>query len=1275
LLKMKNNSNNIHGSDDDNYSDAESSSLLGNGHRPVPAKKEWDVFSNTPPVILTGSMADQTCIKISLKIVKLLAYIITFICVLGGSVVSKGTVLFMTSQLRENRYIPYCNATIEKQREFTVTLPEVERVGWFWCLFFAYIVPEIMTFFRSMRMCFFKNTPKPRLYEFMVVAVPETLHAVGTGILIFLVFPHLDVIKAAMLTNCVCFVPGVLGLLRFIPYFNQDKKQGLSIMDLLKLFLNMTAVAAQITGFVVWPLLENNLKLWMIPVAVALISCGWWENFMPAAEKYSVRDNFMKRLKDTRYYTYMYVSVWKILCMFGTMLVISFVEYDMLGNLFDMFVDTFNARNINVTEVLSYNNSGLPNRGDAVSDVTNWPVEASYNSALWVLLIHVLASYISYITGKFACKILIQSIGFALPVNLAVPVVITLLVTLCGLRNGDPCYFRDIIPDYLFFNSPNYYLLDSYLANDYAWIWLLWLLSQTWISIHIWMPKVDRLMSTEMLFNLPMYDSLLMDQSLAFNRKHDDGFQIDSSELDEVWREEEYAQQHRVEEEEAGEKNNPEREADRVRRVYACATMWHETPDEMMQMLKSIFRMDADQCARRIAQKHMKIVDPDYYEFETNIFFDDAFVLRKPINDEDIVEDVVVNDFVIDFVNTIGKAAREVHGTEVLLKSPVKYPTPYGGRLVWTLPGKTKLVVHLKDKDKIRHKKRWSQVMYMYYLLGHRLMELSINSKRKAVIARNTFILALDGDIDFKPEAVLLLLDLMKKDPNLGAACGRIHPVGSGAMVWYQIFEYAIGHWMQKATEHVIGCVLCSPGCFSLFRGEALMDDAVMNKYTTTSSEAKDFVQYDQGEDRWLCTLLLQRGYRVEYSAASDAYTHCPEEFDEFYNQRRRWVPSTMANIFDLLGDYKRTVKVNDNISFIYIVYQIVLMVGSILGPGSIFLMLVGAFVSAFKIDNWTSFSYNIIPVLTFMFVCFVCKSNVQLFFAKVISAIYGLVMMAVLVGIMLQINEDGPLAPSSLFFFMVAAEMVIAAFLHPQEFYCLPAGIIYYVTIPSMYLLLIVYSIFNLNNVSWGTREVPVQLSKAEMERKRKEEENAKKNAKKDNAFMSFLRKEKEGAEEEGSFELQFAGLFKCMLCTYPKASEEKVQLMRIADSIERVSRKIENIERNPSPRVHAPGRRRTTVNLNKKDLESLAEDDEEETSDQDTDPYTENTVRYKGRRDEVNPFWIDYHEELRKGGIEFLGTREKQFWRDLIDKYLFVLIKEEKLDKIILSHIYVFL
>jgi len=77
------------------------------------------------------------------------------------------------------------------------------------------------------------------------------------------------------------------------------------------------------------------------------------------------------------------------------------------------------------------------------------------------------------------------------------------------------------------------------------------------------------------------------------------------------------------------------------------------------------------------------------------------------------------------------------------------------------------------------------KVMYMYYILGHKLMELPISVHRKATIAQNTYLLALDGDIDFMPNAVHLLIDLMKRNANLAAACGRIHPVGSGNFFFY----------------------------------------------------------------------------------------------------------------------------------------------------------------------------------------------------------------------------------------------------------------------------------------------------------------------------------------------------------------------------------------------------------------------------------------------------------------------------------------------------------
>lgn len=144
----------------------------------------------------------------------------------------------------------------------------------------------------------------------------------------------------------------------------------------------------------------------------------------------------------------------------------------------------------------------------------------------------------------------------------------------------------------------------------------------------------------------------------------------------------------------------------------------------------------------------------------------------------------------------------------------------------------------------------------------------------------------------------------------------------------------------------------------------------------------------------------------------------------------------------------------------------------TVLGPGTIFLMLVGAFVTAFRIDNWSSFCYNLIPIAVFVGVCFVCKARIQLIVAAIVSAFYGLVMIVVLVGIMIQITEDGWVAPSTILFFVVASQLVMAGLLHPQEWNCLICGVIYYVTVPSMYLLLIIFSLFNVNNVTWGTRE-----------------------------------------------------------------------------------------------------------------------------------------------------------------------------------------------------------
>ncbi|XP_023684820.2 chitin synthase 1 isoform X2 [Paramormyrops kingsleyae] len=577
---------------------------------------------------------------------------------------------------------------------------------------------------------------------------------------------------------------------------------------------------------------------------------------------------------------------------------------------------------------------------------------------------------------------------------------------------------------------------------------------------YVWKTKVQRIERTSQLFVRRLYESAFIDQSMLLNTRM------------KVVRA----------------RNQESRDELESCVIYLCATMWHETYDEMLKILTSMFRLDRYRGDPKEQHK-------DEFDFECHIFVDDAFRQDKDTGKK------FVNDYVNDLVQVVIEVYRVFTNKEPDDVSIIE--TPYGGRLMFVMPDGNMLYIHLKDKLLIRNKKRWSQIMYMYYLLGWKgymaknpqkitrqnnpcraslvsldgeslfLPTYDNDSKRKYISDDNTYILALDGDTDFHPSAVILLVDRLRMYENVGAACGRIHPTGMGPMVWYQKFEYAVGHWLQKTAEHVFGSVLCSPGCFSLFRGSALMDDNILKRYTTKSNKAAEYVQYDQGEDRWLCTLLLQQGWRVEYNAASDAYTNAPQEFKEFYNQRRRWGPSTLANTLDLLHSGKETAKRNSSISMVYIIYQIFTVGSSILGPASVTLMIAGAFQFVFRMDGSLAIIVAVIPPVIYMLICFVCNPNLQISIAAILSVLYAFLMTASFFSIIGDmIIQETFITPTGIFLVSMSILYLVTAILHPQEFSMIIYGLMYFICIPSGYLLLTIYSLVNMHIVSWGTRE-----------------------------------------------------------------------------------------------------------------------------------------------------------------------------------------------------------
>ncbi|CAF0924460.1 unnamed protein product [Rotaria sordida] len=1118
---------------------------------------------------------------------------------------------------------------------------------------------------------------------------------------------------------------------------------------------------------------------WELPVALILVSLSWWENFVDRDIKIGGRTLVhMKLLKEnilaTRPKTSIIITCWKILVtvlfayifhhgIFNTSVVfpisnnneqledplpklslgqnswaaLGFDQQPSQG-MFPMLPPRERRSIVNTSEYIKrikrqfdndlpsnfvYDDEGLNSiagvGGGIDGGINNPGSEKTNPKDRWIIyltpmILKILSDMLCFYMGRLACKLCMQRICFALPITLVTPLALTILLVMCSVAPQSTVF----IENFLFWSCYADYAKESFKWQVICGLFLWWL-SELWIGGHIWFGKRQRLAFTERLFVSPRYCATLLEQSLMMNRRRNERDELLTGIYDEMSTtngESEFDEQSM--EELSMEKKLS---ADVHTKIYSCATMWHETETEMLQLLKSIMRLDSDQCARRTARNYLHLKDLDYYEYEGHIFFDDAM-------EEDDNNEQVPNKFVQQLLGVVDRAATAIHQCPMKIPPPFKTPTPYGGRLTWILPGGNFLIAHIKDKTKIRHKKRWSQVMYMYYLLGYRLFgDLNIIEKlykrkrkknssknksklfkgfgnllnnmdnKKRIQMENTYLLALDGDVDFHPEAVRLLVDRMKKNKKVGAACGRIHPIGSGPVVWYQKFEYAIGHWLQKAAEHILGCVMCSPGCFSLFRGSALMDDHVLRTYCTKSTEARHYVQYDQGEDRWLCTLLLQEGYRVEYCAASDALTYAPESFHEFFNQRRRWVPSTIANIIDFLAEYKRIVIVNDSISYLYIIYQLFLMVSTVLGPATVLLMIIGAFNACFGTSLWQSMYMSVLPAFFYLLLCFHTTTDFQIRAAAFCSAVYAIIMMAVIVGTTIQIAEDSWTSPNAVFLMLLFSIFFIAACMHPQEFWCIVPGLLYFLCIPSGYLFLLIYSLCNLNIVSWGTREAPKKVkknqTKEEIERARMQELTQVKQKSAgffNQVFANFNFKKYD--QRVRSYARKWLGL--------EQSGLNGILLKQILGAIERMekSKFDEEMEAVATTGLYPPTTKAQTGSdvdakyslmqlaacaaspqttggpINRASFPQIDHQQQliyRGLNNARSTPYGQ-IMSYGGvtrsfespqviKRDElVNPAWI-FQESLLDSEVVMLDPRETKFFRELIDRYLYPLVEDK--------------
>ncbi|KAK7496348.1 hypothetical protein BaRGS_00012513 [Batillaria attramentaria] len=344
----------------------------------------------------------------------------------------------------------------------------------------------------------------------------------------------------------------------------------------------------------------------------------------------------------------------------------------------------------------------------------------------------------------------------------------------------------------------------------------------------------------------------------------------------------------------------------------------------------------------------------------------------------------------------------------------------------------------------------------------------------------HTYILATDADMDFEPEAVAELLRMCNNDRRLGAACGRTHPIGKhvSSIVWHQIFEYAKDFWMIKSAQNVIGSVMCCPGCFSLYRASAIRQ--VMDKYATPTRTPFTVYVKDTGEDRWMATLMMINGWRLRYSAFADNTTYCPDTFQEFFKQRRRWILSDIANLILVVQNMPRLLRNNECFSFVYLVYLFNMFMNNVITPGTAIVMITAGMELVFEVPYIYTTPPMAALVYAYAFMCTRASTHVQGMVTSALTVFLGSIFVSVAVwgsykivdGMVSELSKGHFQFQQHYIILMLTVSLLYAALSHPRESYQIAYGMAYLFIFPAMHLLLPIYSIANIIDQSWGTRD-----------------------------------------------------------------------------------------------------------------------------------------------------------------------------------------------------------
>ena len=364
----------------------------------------------------------------------------------------------------------------------------------------------------------------------------------------FRVLPSTDFFSGNVITLAVFQVPS------FLQIFFSDYKLASDIWSWLKLIGVVAAFVCQTGATVFFTLTDftstderslpaganvsfsfTNLVhfgyfTWEIPVALCLVSLGFWQNFISGE----------------------WFLCMKVHCCFKTW-------RNTLHNVKETSYFLIGPLKIGLTVLLArlITNSAykLPDATVSTDDVV------SHLTSYSLMYIQIGSGIVCTYLAGMACKLHMQRMSFSLPLLLSPPVSLGVVYLQCRF---------DFLPSYWHAGVWACPRLDfTSLVIPTGCACALWI-SYCLITSHIWFPKCERMAKIERLFITPNFNGVFPDYNLTMRRRR---FELDGT-------------RGRCESTKPGAHGS----ASMTPMLYVCATMWHETRKEMSQLLKSLYR-------------------------------------------------------------------------------------------------------------------------------------------------------------------------------------------------------------------------------------------------------------------------------------------------------------------------------------------------------------------------------------------------------------------------------------------------------------------------------------------------------------------------------------------------------------------------------------------------------------------------------------------------------------------------------------------------------------